>query len=330
MPETIPSCAVAAATLLVVATVASSIGAIGIAAAQTETIDADHGLATDSAIDRYETEGIASTRLTAFDLRLTVAADPEPVGLSDWTHSSASNTFVRVDYNEEIDRTVRIYLPNELVTPRVHASMPADVVHNGSDDVRMALEPAADGAYTAVTLELDGKTDAVFTLSTLTGGIFGIREGADDLLNDTTGWSLPSLTGGGAEWQYVPETALTGEQVTYQIHVNNTSTDDLTVQYSTTPNKTADEARWLPVPTCDDISESDVCRFQKDSQPNTVYLLSTTDDAPPVRYAVQPGVADQAGGIVDELASLPGRIWEDVAGVLPFTATPGAGVTAWG
>lgn len=298
--------------------------AVGPVAAEPRTIDADHALATTDSVEQFQEEGVASAQLDAFDLTLTVADRAEDVGLNEWTRSSAANTYLRVDYDEEIARTVRIYLPNEFFTPRAHAQFGPEETHNGSATPTMAFEPVGD-EYTAVTLTLDGQTDSVFAVSTLTGGVFSVRKRVDKLLNSTAGWSLPSLSGT-TEWQYVPQTALSGANVTTTIHVNTTTADEIAVQYDV---GTGNETRWLPVEGCESL-DAEVCRLATDAGPNgtTITLLSTTSDTPAIRYAANPSASDSVSSIIDELGSLPERIWDDVTGILPL-GTVGVGVR-WG
>ena len=292
------------------------------AASETVTLDEGTPLTKPATVQEFQDSGYVTVDVAQLDMQFSIAESAGDVGLSEWTHASSVNTYLRIQYDEEIERTVRFYVPSDYWTPRVKTGLNNAGVHQGSKDITIDLEPAAGGEYTAVTIRLTGPTDAVFGVGRATGALFDVRGWADGALNDTTGISLPSLpTSGGTEWQYVDEAALTGNNTTYSIHAS--TPDELTIQYDYDEQAGEENTRWLPVPACEDGDARGVCRFQKQGAPETVFLLSTSDAAPPIRYATDPDAVSTGGSIVDQLASVPGRIWEDVTGLWPGTLVAG-------
>jgi surface glycoprotein (TIGR04207 family) len=303
---------IALAVLLVVSLVAAALAVPGTATATAQpeiyTVDADHGLADDAAIQRFEQEGLASTQLERLDLRLTVADEAGDVGLSELRHSSSLNTYVQIDYQEEIPRTIRIYLPKEYVDPYRKVGLEAE-----DADVTADVEPVRDREMVALTLTVDGSTNATFSLNHAPGKTMGARERVKDLINQSTGYRLPdiSIGAGSAEWQYVPSSALAGNNTTYRVPTNDTDSSDLTIQYDTDPSP---DQRWLPVQRCDGSQE--VCTITKNGS-DRVVLVSTTQNPPTVRYREDGGALVGARSIGSDLSNAVDQLVADVKGLWP-------------
>ncbi len=89
------------------------------AAATMTAIDADHGLTSDTEQAAFEEEGYATTDLNAPNMTVSVAAELSQCGVEDWTVSDLRNDFLCVEYGEEIDRTIRLHIPQEYWHPYV-------------------------------------------------------------------------------------------------------------------------------------------------------------------------------------------------------------------
>jgi hypothetical protein len=277
----------------------SSLAGLGLAQsdAGTLTIDSDHDLATSDAVNQYAREEVASTNVPQVDLTVTVAEDHEEVGL-DGPRIDARTTYLRLDYDEEIPREVRIYLPAEIVTPRVKQDL------ESVDGVATAdLRPTDNATMQAVTVRFDGETDAVFGLSKEAGVVSETRRWVKEAVSNATGVPVPSL-GSGGQWQFVDPAEYGANQT--RAFSNEHS---WTMQYRTTRDG---EERWLPVPECDDIQGQPACTYQTQ---NATMLISSQQDPPRVRYKRGTDISSSLGAAIDDLMAIPSRIIESVGGL---------------
>lgn len=242
-------------------------------------VDTDHGLDSADAVKTYETEGVVTGGVAHLDMTVTVADKAEDVGLSEWATSSSGRTFVRLDYREDLERTIRIKFPADYFRPRLKASL-ADM----NDTTTASVEPSNGRNYTSMEVHFEESSSVVFALPTSRGVVAGIRSEAKSVWEESTGIELPSFGSGGAEWKMVDSTAFEGNQTTRAIQHDDT----LNIQYDAAADSYEKE-RWVKVRKCSETDAS-VCRFKRDGQANTTYLLSTTDDPPPIRYREGGGV----------------------------------------
>lgn len=249
--------------------------------------DAGHDIATQSAKDRYHDEGHVTGDVYGLNMTVTVADKAGDTGLSDLGTVSTGKVFVRVDYNEELERTVRFYLPASYVAPQLKEGLESD---DGS--LTADLKPTENRSHTAMTMEFDGRAEAVFAISVTRGAVSDSKSGLSDILGNMTGFELPSLTSGGAEWHYVSGEELDDNQTDY-ISANESDT----IQYNAAPG--AAEAEWTPVQTCDG-GEAPVCTYTKADYPNRTYLLSQEADPPRVRYRSGSSVTGGLGSAIND------------------------------
>jgi hypothetical protein len=286
---------VALVVVLVVSAVAPAV------AADTEraTLDAETGLTDADTIDRYESEEMVSTTTAAPAMRLTIAEDHDDVGLNG-VYLDIDKAYLRVQYNESIERTVRFYVPSEYWYPIVAEQ---DAVNA---DVTAEMAPTDDGRYTAATVQFDGETDAVFPVPKEASRVVWGRDQSRDIVENSTGYEPPSL-GSSGTWQYVPEDQLDGAS-SYPLNESG----GLTVQYDA-DRSSAEE--WISVPECGE-SDAPVCTYRKQGVDDRVYVLSRTDDAPDVRFKETDDVRAEGRSIVRELGRIPGEFLEDIRGGL--------------
>lgn len=293
--------AVELALLVVLVTVAPPV------AAQSDimAVDTGHDLDEDAKIATFESKGVASGSVDSLNMTVTVADKITQLNRSWWTAASSGRVFLRVDYNEELPRTVRLYIPSEYFRPRVNKGLaPLE------DGPAAQFEPTDEREYTAVTIELDGKTDAIYGVSALRGGISTGRSGIFGAVENVTGFEVPSLTTNTADWQPVPETALNSSDATYRIPYNQTNDTELTVQYDAAESTT--EERWLIVSSCDG-GDQPVCSFQKEGS-NSTYLLSMAENPPPVRWKTDASAADTGRFVIDDIGQALADIKDDLGG----------------
>lgn len=267
------------------------------AADATVAVDDNHPVASEETIAEYEATGVASGELPQFDASLTVADDHEDASL-DGPYLDTNTQYVRIDYNEEIPRTVRIYLPAELVSPRVKSGLEAE-----NADVSADFAPVESAQYVAMTVRFDEPTTATFALSAEAGIVWEARETGRDAVNNTTGITLPTL-GSNADWRFVESlnqsqpVALEGQP------------DTLTVQYDA---QDGPGREWLSVSECDDPTEQAVCYYR---QGNDTIIMTTQSDPPTVRYQQSNDVLADFKSSVRDLGRVPSKIADSLGGIL--------------
>ncbi|AUV84698.1 hypothetical protein C2R22_24530 (plasmid) [Salinigranum rubrum] len=267
------------------------------------TVDASHSLTDQDTIDDYERTGVASTSVDAPALKLTVAESHDDVGL-DGFHLDMDSRYLRVEYNESIPRTVRFYVPSEYWYPVTYEGREAE-----NSDVTADMRPTADGRYTAVTVRLTGKTDAVFEVPAAASFIFWGRGKAKESVANTTGYEPPEIGATATEWRYIPDGQL--ENSSYPINVTDEATP--TIQYDAEPAQ--GEQRWLAVPQCGNSDTAPVCTYEKQGIDDKMYVLSRSADAPPVRFQSGTDYASTGRSVWSELETIPSRFFEDINGL---------------
>jgi hypothetical protein len=287
----------ALAALLVLSLVA---GVPLAAADEVVAVDADHALAEESTIEAYADSGVATADIEGMDMSVTVAQDSKQAGL-DGFHVDSTKTYLQVQYREERSRTVRIYVPDDYITPRPKRGLQAETSRQTA-----TLSPVEGGNYTAVELTLDEPTNATFAISKTSGAVFSVRSRTRGFLGRTFGVSLPSF--GGDNWQHVDTAALAGENTTAAINHDN---QNMTLQYDADP--AAGSESWLAVPECDDGTSASVCQFEKEGIDNRTYLLSTAEDPPAVRYQEGEDPMANSRSAVEDIKRVPSRIMDDIS-----------------
>lgn len=271
------------------------------------TIDDNHPLTTDDAINDYEDDGIVTRNLTQLNLEITIADDPGPANVSGpelpFSFAGVTKTYVCLDYRESISRTIRLYIPDAYLQPRVNAELTAI-----NSDTTAAIEPVNDSSATSMTVQFTGAERACFAYDWTRGYYFGIKDWTNDIVNQTTGITLPSLSGDSQPWAYVNTAALQNES-TVTIPRNGST---MTIQYDDTPND--NESTWITVPDCNDPEDQDICRFQDDS--GNVTLMDASPPVNQVRYKQGTDISSVLQSAVNDLLQVPDRIMEYVDNIL--------------
>lgn len=279
------------AVLLVVALVAAT----PVGAEEVYTVDENTGLDNPDTISTYKKTGVAETEVSGLDMKITVAEDARDAGM-DTHNPGLMHTYIRVEYREDIARTVRFYVPTEYVQPRLKEDVQAE---NDEEAVAM-YEPVAGGEYMAVTIQFQGATDATFDVNWAFGRYISMRDGAYDTIENTTGYSPPRLgSKGHTQWQYPPDGALAGDNATYHLPTNpekNESASEMTIQFDNKPN--SEEAAWMTMPKCEQTVEP-VCVTERDGEP--VLFSTSSADVPPIRYKHGTDRSAEVKGAVEEL-----------------------------
>lgn len=262
------------ALLFVVAFAAVALAGFGAAGSEIYAVDNNHELADDDQIEQFESEGVATGEADDIDLELTIAEDSDDVQADRFT--DAGRLYLEVDYQEDIDRTLRIYVPDEYFHPYEDQSM---TTH--TDDVTAEMEPIDAGNYTAVTVHMDGATKTTLEVSTVESTIWQYRDGTFDWLDGSLGVDVPRLGGSGDEpWEYVDSRQFAGDE---RVSISA----DATVQYDAADNNS--ETVWLEVPSCS--ADAPVCTVSQGNE--TAVLADNASDVPQIRYSEETSLGDR-------------------------------------
>lgn len=252
--------------------------------------------------DRFDEDGLVRANVTTLDLTVAVAQDHEDLGI-EGGYIDTNQRYVCLDYRESVGRTIRVEVPDDYVAPR------PGIAESVTSDHTAQLQPTEDGNATAMTVQFGGQARPCFRFKQASGWYFSARDEADDILNETTGVGLPSLTGSEQPWQYV-EAGTFANATTHRI---GDGEHEYTVEFDA---EAGENRTWLAVPDCDDPSEQRVCKYPADRANATYVLMTTADDPPPIRYRQGgPGATGVFGGGLSDIGQAIDAFLEDVAGL---------------
>jgi hypothetical protein len=231
-------------------------------------------------------------------MTIEVATELEQCGVSSWTTSDIRNDFLCVTYGEEIDRAVRLYIPEEYWHPYVRESVDPVV-----GDPTASFEPVEGGDFTAVEFTVSEPTTVVWPIN-IDSSWFSSRK-------DSTISNLESVTGVGVaeqdSWEYAN---MSGNGTGYVIRAPN-GTDALSVEYQT------DDGEWATVP---DNEEAYAPLYEQgyDGVDDRTVVVATVSDPPQIRYKTDATRKDKLGAGWRELTQMDDRI-EELFGIdIPF------------
>lgn len=287
-------------SLLLLALLAGGLLLVGGSAAAQDYISLgdDHGLATDDAADQYESEGAVQTNVTRIDMQVGIYSTADAAGVDrSRLELDVASHFLCADYNEDLSRTVRMEIPAGYWHPHPQQDLQAL-----DADATMDMSPSDNLNSSVVTMQFDGKTSACWEISREAAVYFQIRDESRSLIEEETGWEIPSVLGSGSEFQYMDSSTLRAED-TIPIEGNP---DDLTIQYDELANQSENE-RWISVSACDGRGSDDaVCRLDNAADGHAI-LVVQSGDPPAVRYTSDASVMDRAEAVVDDLRGAPDR-----------------------
>lgn len=236
------------------------------------------------------------------DATVTVSETAEGAGLSGLEYTDVDTTYLRLDYDEEISRTIQVTLPESYATPR-----PKDDLEAAESGVTADLRRTADGAATTIEVKVDGKTDVVFPLSKAAGVVFSVRDGVRSRVSNETGIQIPSISSQG-DWTIVDDELQ--PESTYQIQHPR---GPLTIQYEAND-------RWVPAAPCD-TEDTAICLLERASNATVTTVLADGDEPPRMRYQSNAGIPAQVQGTVNEIMQIPSRLdnaLAEIAEGVPF------------
>lgn len=275
-------------------------------ASSVSTIDADHGLADRAALDEFRTQGNAEGDLGHLDGTITVAEKRQDVGIEDQLFpNNVRNDFVRIQYDEDFERTLRIHVPRDYWVPYSQAD-----VRSASSDHTADYQPVRGGEYLEIVVHVDGPSDIVLPIQRDSSLSYRAVERVDNRVEWATGHAIFS----GDEWTYLRSDELI-EDTAFEL-TDVEDVDDAAIQYDAEKQDPAET--WLNAPDSDDGSGVYVMtRGGGDNQ--TTYVVATDDDPPDVRYKPEADIGDRESGYINDARQIPERISDVLGDAWPFS-----------
>ncbi|WP_373190027.1 hypothetical protein [Halolamina sp.] len=283
---------------LIAALIAVCLLSTAVGAATMTIIDAGHSLTDDTAKANFEQDGYAQADLSAPNMTIEVAADLEQCGISSWTVSDTRNDFLCVTYGEDIDRTIRLFIPDAYWHPYVRESV--DPVEG---DATASFEPVQGGDYTAVEFTVTEPTTVVWPINADSSWFSSRKDSTISNLESVTGVGVAEQT----SWQYAN---LSGNGTGYVIRAPN-GTDALTVEYQT------EDGEWATVPGNEE-GYAPLYMQGYDGVDDRTVVVATVSESPQIRYKTDATRRDKLGAGWRELTRMDDRI-EELFGIdIPF------------
>lgn len=293
---------------LLAAIVALSLLATPIAAEEDTTslevtdIGTEHPLADNATAAEYSRTGYVSSELSRYRITLSAAESGNDVGLPPSMTRDLRNDYLRIQYNESYQRTIRLLLPREYITPYT-----METVESLNSDHTASYKPARSGDYLAITITFDGPGAAVLPLQKDSSAGGALLETVDRRVKQLTGISPLGRNG---KWQYID-----GEEVAAEpAYPINTTSEDVLIQYDAKPNAT--EEVWLNAPRGEQNGVP-IYYFERDSD-NQLYVVSADASNPDIRLKTEPSRTDKIRGDINDIKLVPERIRDGASDYWPF------------
>lgn len=263
-------------------------------------IDADTALTERETWEQYEEQGNVSVDVAAPDMTISVAKEHDALDV-DGFHNDWSNEYLRVRYGEDIERTIRFYVPSNYFGPYYDSS----VESIAGDDVSAKLVPVDDGRYTAVTITFTGKTDATFAISQVDGKTWDFWSKQDQRLENVSGVSTGIA--GTDQWNYASDAEWSNGTLTIE---NVSNPDRVLIQYDGDVSESGEV--WLKVPD-DQGEQAPAYYFVRENQSAgenataTVVVVSEQESPPAIRVKKRSTARDGIGSVINDWKEIPDR-----------------------
>lgn len=284
------------------------------------TLPKDIAINSDASVQEYEQNGSVTGDVTAPQMSVTIGDEREDVGLGftlDPLDGSTRNDFVRVEHKEEMTRTVRIPIHGDYWKPFPRESLSSmDENHTA----RMEKVQYDGETHTLLTVTFEGKDSAVFPIPEDAIAVYSASERTEKNVNSTFGIDLGVTP---SPWSEIEPSVFENETA---VRIEG-EPEKMMIQYN---DGTAQNPEWLHVPE-GQKSGVPVYQMQKDGVDGAVYVVSTSSDAPTIRYKTQATWGDKISVWTREAESLPERVSEGLGFEppdFPFAVVPSTGVSA--
>lgn len=280
--------------------IVSCVAMVGVVAGDGALVDLDEdtALTDEETYATFSNDGVVTVDVGRPALSITLAKEHEDADL-DGFHNDYAHEYMRIEYREEIDREIRFYVPAPYWGPYYDQR----VESVAGDDVTARFAPVNGGSYTAVTLQFDGKTDAVFKVSQMKGSTWSFWSSQDDKLGDATGFK--SGIAGEDQWNYAGAGDWSEDGT---LRIENVSDEKrVSIQYDS--DVSGDREVWLEVPR-GESERTSVYWFERDDtndNSTTIIVVSKDDEPPAVRVKKDATARDGIGSILNDWKQIPDR-----------------------
>jgi len=267
-----------------------------VATAQTRvTLDDNHALASETKQVQFAQDGVARANIAAPNMTLTVATEHEQCNI-DGYYSDTRNDYLCIDYSEEIERTIRIHIPDEYWSPYVRES-----VSPVAGDSPATFERIEGGQYQSVTVTVDEPGTYAWRINGEASYWAGSKDRTLRYVENATGVGAPQTD----EWSYISPKELSGNSSTYVVRAPN-GTEALVMEYK------EPDGSWSSVPD-EEVSWAPVYYQAPDTTDGQVYVFAAEENPPEVRYKTDASSVDGVGAAIREVSSVGTRL-EDILG----------------
>jgi len=289
------------AVVLVVSAVAGA-AVPGAATANVLDIDADNPLTTADAKQTYQDTGSVTVETSQVDMSITVAKQKEQVGIDGWAPNDYTNEYIRIDYREDISRTIRFYVPAGYNEPYIDQNIESI----DGDDANISLEPVNDGVYTAVEITVDGPTNAAFAVSQSKGEWYDVISQKEGVIENSTGVGVG--LDNSTQWNHLSQS----DWKDGVARIEGVDPSRVAVQHDA--DVSDDRIVWLETPSGvdEDARTYYIVRNRTTTQNGDtvadLVLVSDEETPPAVRWKQEKQPTDLLGSIVRDAKQIPQKI----------------------
>jgi hypothetical protein len=268
---------IAIAALVVLAMVGAGVSLAS--TTSTATVDADHALTTEAAVQEYEHTGVVNTSLGSPAVDVTIAEESSMCGVDQGVFSDTRNDYICFNHKQDRPTTLRIWIPDDYWHP-----FSREAKQSLSGNAEASFSPVENSSYTSVRVHFDQKEKAVFPIPEDVAASYALIDAANNRSEDYFG---RPILGKSTKWYYVnPDDWNTSDNPTIAI---KSPPGQTVLQYDASDNKS--ETQWTTLPESES-HPADVYITSRDSE-NTVYVFAETDDPPAIRYKRESGALGQ-------------------------------------
>lgn len=272
----------------------------------TVTLPTDIPINSDEIVQKWKQKDVVTTEVGAPQMTITIGTERDHVDAGftfNPLKGDTRNDFIRITHREDMTRTVQIPIRADYWEP-----FPREDLESLDESHTAALEPIQQNGeqFTLITVTFQGEDTAVFPLPEDAVAVYSAAERTEKNTNATFGIDL-GLTP--SPWSRVPD-GVFGNRTAVRIEGNP---DTMIIEYN---DGTPEDPYWLTVPG-DRKRNVPVYTLEKDDVPGAVYVVSTTEDPPAIRYKAKASWGDRVGLAIREARSIPSRIADGFGMELP-------------
>lgn len=286
---------VLALTAVSIVAVAVLAGAVTASEEAVTDIDSDTPLTESETVENYSSNEAVTVKLDEVNASISVVEDADDIKDFDASaFEDAGTEYLVLDYNEDLERTIRIHVPNEYWMPYGKSN-----VEPVEGNANVSFEVVEAGNATSVTWELARSERVIVETDWIRKRVFKKGMDINSLVSTVTGYSAAN----DSQWTYLDSVELAGENSSVSI---DKPPSDVTVQY-------LENSYWYVVPPRD--SGEEVFYYQNGGQ---TIVVSVNETPPSVRYVPEDARTRNFKSYWNELRRGVAKYDEVIPGGIPF------------